>query len=91
MTTIYFEAGIPATLIPVQFVGWARRPAHDVTGLHNAVIRLKRSAPGYLRGEVLHVPAYAVVVKSRRRDYRQLVKPAPLPPVDPATVTDSRV
>lgn len=90
MTTIYFEAGLPATLIPVQFIGWARSPAHDVTCCHNAVIRLKRAAPGYPLGEVLHVPARAVVVKAGRRDYCQLVRPAPLPPVDPATVMNAR-
>lgn len=90
MKTIYFEAGLPATLIPVQFMGWARTPAHDVTGCHNAVVRLKRSAPGYPRGEVLHVPARAVVVKAGRRNYHQLVRPAPLPAVDPATVIPAR-
>lgn len=87
MKTIYFEAGLPATLIPVQFMGWAR----DVTGCHNVVIRLERAAPGYTRGEVLHVPAYAVVVKAGRRDYHQLVRPAPLPPVDVSDSMQSRV
>lgn len=93
MTTIYFEAGLPATLIPVQFMGWAKTPGHDVTGCHNAVIRLKRAAPGYPLGEVLHVPARAVVVvvKAGRRNYCQLVRPAPLPPVDPAKVMNSRI
>lgn len=91
MTTIYFEAGLPATLIPVAFIGWARSPAHDVTGCHNAVIRLKRAAPGYQKFEILHVPARTVVVKAGRRNYCQLVKPAPLPPVDPVTVMNSRV
>lgn len=90
MTTIYFEAGLPATLIPVQFMGWAKTPAHDVTGLLNAVVRLKRAAPGYPLGEVLHVPARAVVVKAGRRDYCQLVQSAQLPPVDPAKIIPAR-
>lgn len=91
MTTIYFEAGLPATLVPVRFIGWAKTPMHEQTGLFNAVIRLKRAAPGYQRGEVLHVPSTTVVVKAGRRNYHQIVKPAPLPPVDPSNVMASRV
>lgn len=91
MATIYFESGIPATLIPVRFMGWAKSPAHDVTGCFNAVVRLKRAAPGYACGEVLHVPAWSVVCKAGRRDYRQLVRPAPLPPIVPGELIPARV
>lgn len=90
-TTIYFEVGFPASLVPVAFIGWAKSPAHDVTGCVNAVVRLKRSAPGYRCGEVLHVPAWAVVEKSGRRDYKQRVRPAPLPQIDHSKLIDSRV
>lgn len=79
MTTIYYEAGLPATLIPVEFIGWAKTPGHEITGCFNAVVKLKRSAPGYERGETLHVPPRAVVIKAGRRDYRQMVQPASLP------------
>ena len=91
MTTIYFEAGLPARLVPVAFVGWAKTPIHDVTGCFNAVVRLKRATQGYPCGTVLHVPAWSVVHKAGRRDYKQLVKPAVLPPVDPLKLIDSRV
>lgn len=91
MPTIYFEAGIPATLIPCQFIGWAKTPAHDVTGLFNAVIRLKRSHGAYHAGEVLHVPARCVVEKEGRRDYHQLVRTAALPARTEANTTSSRV
>lgn len=77
--TIYYAAGIPATLIPVQFIAWARTPAHDITGGYNAVVKLKRAAPGYQRGELLHVWAGYVVVKAGRRDYRQIMRSAELP------------
>ena len=91
MPTIYYEAGLPATLIPVQFIGWAKSPAHDVTGCFNAVICLKRSHGAYRAGEVLHVPRGSVVVKAFRRDYFQYVRPAPLPPIDPANLLPARV
>jgi hypothetical protein len=77
--TIYYEAGIPASLIPVTFIGWAPTPAHDLTGLYNVVIRLKRASPYYPAGETLHVPARSVVVKAGVRDYRILVREASLP------------
>lgn len=89
--TIYYEAGLPATLVPCAFIGWAKTPGHELTGCFNAVVRLKRAAPGYQKGEILHVPARAVVIKAGRRNYHQLVKAAPLPPVDPATVMQSRI
>lgn len=91
MATIYLEAGFPATLIPVSFVGWAKTPAHDITGFYNAVVKLKRAAPGYQRGEVLHVDGARVVVKAGRLNYHQLVKRAALPAIDPANVLQSRV
>lgn len=91
MTTIYYEAGIPATLIQVQFIAWARTPAHDVTGCFNAVVKLKRAAPGYQRGEVLHVPAWHVVVKAGRSDYCQLVRQAELPTRTEANTISARV
>ena len=89
--TIYYEAGLPATLIPCQFVGWAKTPGHELTGCFNAVVRLRRAAPGYQRGEVLHVPSRAVVIKAGRRNYHQMVKAAPLPPVDTVTTMPARV
>lgn len=91
MTTIYYETGIPARLVPVAFVGWAKTPIHDVTGRFNAVVRLKRATHGYPCGTVLHVPVWSVVHKAGRRDYKQLVRPAALPPVDPLKLIDSRV
>lgn len=90
MPTIYYEAGLPATLIPVKFLGWAKTPAHDLTGLYNAVIRLKRSRGAYSCGEVLHVPARSVVEKAGRRDYFTRVRSATLPPVDPANLIPAR-
>lgn len=90
MSTIYYEAGLPACLVPVAFIGWAKTPIHDVTGGFNAVVRLKRATPGYPCGTVLHVPRWAVVHKSGRRNYKQLVRPATLPPVDPSNLIDSR-
>lgn len=90
MSTIYYEAGLPARLVPVAFVGWAKTPIHDVTGCFNAVVRLKRAIHGYPCGTVLHVPAWCVVNKAGRRDYKQLVRRAALPPVDPSKLIDSR-
>jgi hypothetical protein len=92
MMTIYYESGLPARLIPVQFIGWAKSPMHDVTGCVNAVVRVKRELlPYYPRGEVLHVPARCVVEKAGRRDYHQLVRPAQLPPVDRNDLMEARV
>lgn len=91
MPTIYYEAGLPATLIPVRFVGWAKSPAHDVTGCLNAVVQLKRAQGTYQRGEILHVPAGSVVQKAGQRNYFQLVRPASLPAVDPANLLPARM
>lgn len=91
MPTIYYEAGLPATLIPVQFMGWAKTPGHELTGCFNAVIRLKRTHGAYIKGEVLHVSSRSVVVKAGRRDYHQLVRPAALPPIDPAKLLPTRI
>ena len=91
MPTLYYEAGIPATLIPVRFIGWAKTPGHELTGGINAVIRLKRSAPGYQTGELLHVPARSVVEKAGRRDYFQRVRNPALPAVDLSSLIQSRV
>jgi hypothetical protein len=74
--TIYYEAGIPATLIPVEFIGWTESPLGYG---FNATIRLKRSAPGYSAGEIVRVPARSVVEKAGRRDYFIRVRPAELP------------
>ncbi len=79
MPTIYYEAGLPATLIPVAFVAWAKTPAHEVTGCFNAVIRLKRSHGAYRAGEVLHVAPHMVVEKAGVRDYFIRVRNAKLP------------
>lgn len=90
-TTIYYEAGLPATLIPVQFIGWSKSPIHEVTGAFNAVIKLKRTHGAYKRGEVLHVPHRSVVVKAGQRNYFQLVRTAQLPAIDPENLIPSRV
>lgn len=90
MATIYYEAGLPATLIPVQFLGYAESPAHDITCLYNVVIKLKRGSPSYQSGEVLHVPLRAVVEKAGVRDYHQMVKPAALPPRTPENTQKAR-
>lgn len=87
--TIYYETARNG-LIPCEFLGWAKTPAHETTGLYNAVIRLKRGKAGYETGEVLHVPPFYVVVKSHVQDYHQYVKPAELPPVNPETVAGAR-
>lgn len=79
MPTIYYEAGLTASLIPVQFLGYAKTPAHDVTGCFNVVVRLKRSNGAYTRGDILHLPAWCIVEKAGRRDYKQLVRLATLP------------
>lgn len=91
MATIYYECGLPACLVPVAFVGWAKTPIHDVTGCFNAVVRLKRACALYPRGTLLHVPAWSVVNKAGRRDYKQLVRRAPLPQIDHSKLIDSRV
>lgn len=88
--TIYYEAGLPATLIPVQFIGWAYTPGHVLTERFNAVIRLKRSSGAYRRGEVLHVPARSIVTKAFVRDYHQFVNQAPLPALDDANIIPAR-
>lgn len=90
MTTIYYEAGLPATLIPVQFLGYAETPLHETTKLYNVVIRLKRSIHGYHKGEILHVPARSVVEKAGVRNYHQMVKPATLPPRTPGNTQKAR-
>ncbi len=77
--TLYYEAGLPASLIPVQFIAWAKTPLHDVTGCFNAVVKLKATHGAYQRGEVLHVPAGSVVVKAYVRSFHQYVRAAPLP------------
>lgn len=79
MTTIYYEAGIPASLIPCQFIGWRKTPAHEVTGMWNAVIKLKRTHGAYKTGEVLNVPPHRVVEKAGRRDFFIRVRNAQLP------------
>lgn len=90
MPTIYYEAGLPATLIPVKFLGWAKSPAHELTGCFNAVIRLKRTRGAYQCGEVLHVAPWAVVVKAGRRDYFTRVRAAALPAIDPNNLIPAR-
>jgi hypothetical protein len=89
--TIYYEAGIPATLIPVQVLGWVPTPAHDLTGLYNVVIRVKRTTTAHSAGEVLHVPARAVVVKAGIRDSHMRVRQAPLPARTDANTLQARV
>lgn len=88
--TMYYEAGLPASLIPVQFVGWAPTQAHEFTGMWNAVIRLKRTHGAYKAGETLHVPARAVVVKAGTRDYHTLVRQAVLPARSEANTLNAR-
>lgn len=89
--TIYAEVGFPGTLVPVMFIAWARTPMHDVTGLYNAVVRLKKSFCGYTRNEIVHLPAHAVVVKAGVRNYHQLVRPAELPARTPENTITARV
>lgn len=43
-----------------------------------------------LRKAYPHVPRWAVVNKAGRRDYRQLVRAAALPPIDPANLIKAR-
>ena len=90
LKTIYLETS--GGLIPCQFMGWAKSPIHDVTGCFNAVVRLKRDGltSAYRRGEVLHLPRWAVVEKAGFRSYHQLVKSAALPAIDPANLIPSR-
>lgn len=77
--TIYAECGLPASLVPVQFLGWIPSPVHDITGLYNAVVRLKRSAPGYTKGETLRLPARSIVHKAGVRNGFVMVRQAELP------------
>lgn len=86
--TIYYDTF--AGLIPVQFIGWAKSPIHDTTGCFNAVVRLKASKGGYQRGEVLHLPAWSIVVKDCVRNYQQRVRPAQLPAIDPDKLLPAR-
>jgi len=89
--TMYYEAGLPASLIPVTFIGWAPTPAHDLTGLYNAVVRLKRTHGTYRAGETLHVPARSVVVKAGVRDGFIRVREASLPARTDANTLKARV
>lgn len=77
--TTYYEAGIPASLIPVTFIGWAPTPAHDLTGLYNVVVRVRRTHGTYRAGETLHLPLHSVVVKTGVRDGFTRVRAASLP------------
>lgn len=88
--TIYYEAGIPASLIPCTFIGWAPTPAHDLTGVYDAVIRLKRTRGAYHAGETLHVPAWSIVVRAGVRDHHIRVRPADLPKRTDANTLNAR-
>lgn len=77
--TIYYEAGIPASLIPVQFIGWAPSPHHDLTGHYEVVVRVRRTRGSHKAGDTLHLPLHSVVVKSGTRDGFIRVRAAPLP------------
>lgn len=91
--TIYYETARNG-LIPCEFLGYAKSPAHDVTGCFNVVVRLKRAEsgvmPGYVAGEVLHVPHRAIVEKAGRLQYHQLVRTAALPPRTAENTRDAR-
>ena len=91
--TIYYECGIPAKLVPVQFIGYAKSPAHELTQCINAVIRLKRNGGCwyYKRGDVLHVPPHAVVEKAGIKNGFQMVRNAKLPGVDLDNLLPPRV
>lgn len=89
--TIYYEAGLPGRLVPVEFIGYAETPLHETTKLYNVVVKLKRPIFNYERGETLHVPAHSVVVKAGRRNYHQLVRQAELPARTPANTHRARV
>lgn len=88
--TLYYEAGIPASLIPVQFIGWAPTPAHDITGLYNAVVRLKRTRGAYKAGEILHLPPWAIVVRAGVTHHRIRVRQADLPERTDANTLNAR-
>jgi hypothetical protein len=75
--TMYYEAGLPASLIPVTFIGWAA--ADPLIGTHYAVVRLKRTHGAYRAGETLHVSPRCVVVKAGVRDGFIRVREASLP------------
>jgi len=79
---LYYETR--CGLIPCKFLGWAKSPAHDVTGRYNAVIKLLRDGEGiaYKKGEVLHVPRRSVVYDAGVKGYHQMVRNAELPAVD---------
>ena len=90
MKTIYYNALLNG-LIPVQFLGYAKTPCHDVTGCFNVVVRLKRSRGAYRTGEVLHLPHSLVVEKAGRRDYQTRVRTANLPARTDANTRGARV
>lgn len=89
--TIYYECGITARLTPVKFIGWAKTPAHHITGGFNAVVKTKRATPEYELGTIFHVPSRAIVNKAGRRDYFQLVRKAVLPEIDTKNLIPARV
>lgn len=76
--TIYYETARDG-LIPCEFLGYAKSPAHAATGCYNVVIRMKRTKGSYQCGEILHTPAWTVVEKAGMSDYYQLVRTAALP------------
>lgn len=88
--TIYYETR--CGLIPCKFLGWAKSPAHEVTGRYNAVIKLLRDGEGiaYKKDEVLHVPSWSVVHDAGVKDYLQMVRKAELPPVDEKQLIPTR-
>lgn len=88
--TIYYETARDG-LIPCEFLGYAKSPAHPVTRCYNVVIRLKRTKGGYQCGEILHLPTWVIVEKAGRRDYRQLVRTATLPTRTGENTRDARV
>lgn len=91
MPAIYYETARHG-LIRCGFIGWAKSPAHEVTGCFNAVIKLREEVKGcgYHKGEILHVPAWHVVEKAGVRGYHQYVRKAKLPEIKTDELLPSR-
>lgn len=87
--TLYYETALSG-LVPVRFIGYAKSPAHYVTGGVNVVVKVTRGTGTYKAGEVFHLPRWVIKVKAGRRDYQQLVRQAELPAVDKTQLINAR-
>jgi len=73
--TLYIDTARDG-LVNCQFLGYAPTPLE--LGF-NVVVKVKKQSRLYDKGEILHLPHWAIVQKDRKLNYCQLVKMAKLP------------